>query len=349
MDSSPEEERKSLRIKTDMLKTPLMPIYEEPSTPRKLIKKGSEVVNNPSNPRCFSYKNIEFYLVAVNSIVSLIWGYKCIVELDVSWKDLQNDLDIFLVLSASVVFWSLLAAFILTVCLIILSCIFSRASWKTIIGCLPILYIVFLYVGYAIIIPLGLMLIGQESLTLSSQVYWFIVYQIITGILMTLLACYSCLCQTSNKISPHLLELEEETFKINDQSLIKYREEVKEALSNSQKLKKKQKLYEERGRSHSSPAFRRVLNSESSGSPDTIIQMQQDYKPESTDTTNHKTNSAGTQESSILREQEAGVRTERIPTLSLSAPKHRSRTSLGNSKPGLKLYKPWKQDDSNQQ
>lgn len=81
------------------------------------------------------------------------------------------------------------------------------------------------YINYGTIIGLGIALLITKDL--DPSLLWYTIFQITTGTIIFSIAFYRVCLRRQLQISPHLLDMEEETYKIDDREIEPYRNEVR--------------------------------------------------------------------------------------------------------------------------
>jgi len=92
-------------------------------------------------------------------------------------------------------------------------------------GCCPVFLFLFFYVEYGIIIHEGIKILTESKNHLTLAVTLYIIFQLIVGTLFYLVACYRMVCD-KRMISPHLIELEKETYEIKESEIQDIRTEI---------------------------------------------------------------------------------------------------------------------------
>ena len=162
-------------------------------------------------------------LVSIN-LISLIWGLVCFDLSSVNSQGLTG-MNLVFVLSMFSMIVALLLSVIITAFIYLIGLLVRNRFRASLIGCCPVFLFLVLYVEYGIILHQGLHLLFDHKERLSSGMIGFIVFQMVVGILLYTLSCYRLLCD-KRLISPHLTELEKETYEINENEIKGIRAEI---------------------------------------------------------------------------------------------------------------------------
>jgi hypothetical protein len=189
--------------------------------------------------RCCHSCRFDDLVVAMHNIISIIWGCICLGEEGLDIFPI-SELSIFILMSFSTVISAVILSITLTTLIYILYLVKNPSEAGVVFGCIPVLYSVFLYMSYGAILGLGFDLLSEIGESVTPVVYWFIIYQISMSIFCYLLAIYEIFCDRNNSFSPHLIEIEQETFYINKDEVERYRAEVRKQIAEYQdRLEKK--------------------------------------------------------------------------------------------------------------
>ena len=162
-------------------------------------------------------------LISIN-LISLIWGLVCF---DLSSMKSQGitGINLVFVLSMFSMIVALLLSVTITAFIYLIGLIVRNRFRASLIGCCPVFLFLVLYIEYGIILHQGLHLLFDHKERLSSGVVGFIIFQMVVGMLLYTLSCYRLLCD-KRLISPHLTELEKETYEINENEIKGIRAEI---------------------------------------------------------------------------------------------------------------------------
>jgi hypothetical protein len=91
-----------------------------------------------------------------------------------------------------------------------------------------VLLFLFLYVEYGVILQQGFKILSENGETLTLSLHSYIIFQLIAGVGFYLMGCYRVFCDR-RIISPHLTEIEKETYDIKESEIRDIRNEIQMA------------------------------------------------------------------------------------------------------------------------
>lgn len=190
-------------------------LQHEPSTKEK-------------KPRCCNTKMIQGYFMTFHTVASIAAGIFCYLNTYGS-EVVLDEVSLLILLSVTMVVLCFTVSLLTTIFLVAgLYCI-NRTKARSSLGCVPILYPFFLFVGYGVNTVLGIIILS-DGLNLDAVTEAFVIYQVVAGVFFFGLLLYKLIIEPGNGISPHLMEMERSTFKLNESEIKLVREEVKQQM-----------------------------------------------------------------------------------------------------------------------
>ena len=185
---------------------------------------------NPAHPnnqkhatKPLSPTNFEGCVIITINLVSLIWGLTIYDFTSISY-DRMTRMDILFLVSMSTVIMALLISIGITFGLYLIGFIIGNPFRNSVFGCCPVFLFLMFYVEYGIIIFQGFKILTKHK-NLNAEIVSYIIFQLIVGMIFYSMACYRVFCD-KRMISPHLMELEKETYEIRETEIQEIRREI---------------------------------------------------------------------------------------------------------------------------
>jgi hypothetical protein len=182
-------------------------------------------LNNNKQPRTCNTKIIQGYFMTFHTVASIAAGIYCYLS-NYGGTVVLNELSLLMLLSALMVVICLTASLLTTAFFVVSLFCINRTKARSSLGCVPILYPFFLFMGYGVNTVLGIIILS-DGLNMDAATLAFVIYEIAAGVFFYGLLLYKLIIEPGQGISPHLMEMERSTFKLNESEIKLVREEVK--------------------------------------------------------------------------------------------------------------------------
>lgn len=183
---------------------------------------------NPPQASSCNTKIIQGYFMSFHTLVSIVAGIFCYLN-NYGANVVFDQLSLMILLSASQVILCLIIAVVTTVFLVVSLFCINRTKARSSFGCVPILYPIFLFAAITAVTVLGIIIL-IKGLNMNAITQAFVIYQVAAGIFFYGLLLYKVIIEPGQGISPHLMEMERTTFKLNESEIKPIREEVKQQM-----------------------------------------------------------------------------------------------------------------------
>lgn len=186
------------------------------------------------NPRaifkCCCEWTWEDLLIFITNLTSTVWGIYIFIERDIEFFA-PSAFSILVLMTFNTIGFAVLCSIITTAVLYLFYKISGKqAEASSSIGCVPFLFLIFLYIDYGVSLILSIKVLHKKHFVEDPLLHYYAVFQLVSAILIFLFGIYVIFCYRSG-ISKHLQEIEKDTFHVEKTEIEKLRSEVRHRMA----------------------------------------------------------------------------------------------------------------------